>query len=85
MHTVELLEAARLVAANLGYKIREEHLDGGGGACTLNGQKWIFLDIAASTSEQLEQVAGALVGDTAIYSADLVPELANYLGIRKSA
>lgn len=85
MHTVELLDAARDVATRLGYKIREEHLDGGGGSCTVHGQKWIFIDLAANASEQLEQVTTALVADPLIYTADLIPELASYLGVRKSA
>jgi len=85
MHTVELLEAARAIAEQLGFKIREEHLDGGGGACTVHGQKWLFLDVASGTSEQLEQVAAALIADPQIYSIDMPPTLAGYLGVRKSA
>lgn len=86
MHTVELLDAALETARSIGYKIREEHLDGGGGACTLQGQKWLFLDVAANATEQLEMVSAALVADPNIYAAaDLLPELSNYLGVRKSA
>ncbi|REJ65198.1 MAG: hypothetical protein DWQ31_18820 [Planctomycetota bacterium] len=85
MHTVELLEAARAVATQLGYQIREEHLDGGGGACTVAGQKWLFLDVASDASEQLELVAAALLGEPNIHQLALVPELARYLGVRKSA
>ena len=85
MHTVELLDAARDAAARCGYKIREEHLDGGGGACTLQGQKWLFLDVTSNVTEQLEMVSAALLGDPLIYTTDLNPELANYLGVRRAA
>ena len=43
MHTVELLEEACELAAQLGYRTRHEWLGGtGGGACQFAGQKWIF-------------------------------------------
>ncbi len=61
MHTVELLEQSCEVAEQLGYQTRQEWLGGtGGGACEFAGRKWIFVDLALSVFEQLEQVTDAL-------------------------
>ncbi len=68
MHTVELLEQSLELAEQLGYKIRQEWLGGtGGGACEFSGQKWIFVDLALNTVEQLDQVSSALRDDPGIY------------------
>lgn len=61
MHTVELLEEATSLATRLGFKIRQEWFGGSAaGACEIKGQKWIFIDLALSPGEQLEQVLAAL-------------------------
>jgi hypothetical protein len=81
MRTVELLERATAVAESLGYKIRHEYLAaGGGGACEFAGQKWIFLDLALSTEEQLDQMLDALRSDPRAMFADPSPELRRRLG-----
>jgi hypothetical protein len=86
MHTVELLEDALAVAERLGYRTRQEWLGGtGGGACQFAGQRWIFVDLALTAVEQLEQVAEALRNDPAIYLTELSGPLRSVLGIRKSA
>lgn len=64
MHTVELLELATAAAKQLGFKIREEWLDGsGGGDCLIRGQKWLFLDLSQSHDDQLDIVLEALRRD----------------------
>ncbi|HEV3005929.1 MAG TPA: hypothetical protein VGX78_15790 [Pirellulales bacterium] len=61
MHTADLLEQALQAAAKLGYGVRQEWLGGsGGGDCEIKGQKWIFVDLALSLPDQLEQVAEVL-------------------------
>jgi hypothetical protein len=86
MHTVELLEEACQVAAELGYHVRQEWLGGtGGGACEFSGRKWIFIDLALNTVEQLEQVAGALQRDPGIHLISLTPAMRRCLGIRQAA
>ena len=86
MHTVELLAQALDVAETLGYKIRQEWLGGtGGGACEFSKQKWLFVDLALTTVEQLDQVTRALGDDPAIYMLDLTPPLRRAIGIRQSA
>ena len=63
MHTVEMLERMMEAAERAGYTVRLEWLGGaGGGACEFGGRKWIFVDLALSVVEQLDQVAAALRG-----------------------
>ncbi|MHB1033552.1 MAG: hypothetical protein ACYC35_01475 [Pirellulales bacterium] len=66
-HTVELLDEAIDLAKRLGFTVREEWLGGhGGGACEIKGRKCLFLDLALSPVEQLDQVAEALRAEAAM-------------------
>jgi hypothetical protein len=86
MHTVDLLEQACALAEQLGYRTRQEWLGGcGGGACEFGGRKWIFVDLALSVIEQLEQVAEALRQDPSIYLVDVPPVLRQVLRLRQAA
>jgi hypothetical protein len=61
MHTIEKLERAIAEAVQRGYEVRLEPLAGAsGGLCEFGKRKWIFVDITASVTEQLEQVLSAL-------------------------
>ncbi|REK13074.1 MAG: hypothetical protein DWQ37_10655 [Planctomycetota bacterium] len=61
MHTVELLEEAVALAVRAGFGVRQDWFGGApAGACELKGQKWIFIDLALSAREQLDQVVEAL-------------------------
>jgi len=86
MLTVELLEEALDLARCAGYKIRHDWLEGSaGGACTIKGQKWLFLDSTLSPREQLEEVLSALWADPDVASIDLGPELQQAVPQRKVA
>jgi len=86
MHTAEALEQTLAVAEELGYRIRHEWLGGnGGGACEFGGSKWIFVDLALNTLEQLDQVAEALRNDPAIHLFPLSPSLQQLLDVRRAA
>jgi hypothetical protein len=86
MHTVELLDEALAAARSLGFRVREEWLGGsGGGACTLRGQKWLFLDVALDTSERLDVVVQALSADPAAWELNVSKTLRALLRVRKSA
>jgi len=86
MHTVELLEQACAVAEQLGYHTRQEWLGGtGGGACEFAGRKWIFIDLALTVFEQLDQVAEALRRDPGIHLLELSPPLRQLLTMRQAA
>lgn len=61
MHTVEKLDFALTALRRLGYRIRDEHLDGvTGGPCQIGGAKWLFLDLALSPHERLQAALRAL-------------------------
>jgi hypothetical protein len=61
MHSVERLEQLLGQAANAGYVVRHEWLGGrGGGACEIAGRKHLFIDLAVTLAEQLEQAREAL-------------------------
>lgn len=86
MHTVELLAAALTVARQLGYRIREECLDGdGGGACEINGQKWLFLDLAMTTRERLATVMQVLAEEQAGASVQFPIAIAEHIDSRRAA
>ena len=86
MHTVELYEVAKQFAESLGYQIREENLGGiGGGACEVAGRKCLFVDIAMSSVEQLDQVVLAISRDPAVHMTELPAELRNLFPIRRAA
>lgn len=86
MHRVELLEQAKAVAERLGYRIRQEWLGGSrGGSCEISGQKWLFIDLTLSVSDQLDQTVEALREDGGIHRLTLPSALSDRLGIRKSA
>jgi hypothetical protein len=86
MHTVETLDAALALGRQIGYRVREEWLDGrGGGGCEIHGQKWLFLDLALSADEQLDQVLDALRADPAVARAAVPEALRGLLNVRKIA
>lgn len=61
MHTIEKLERAIAEAVQRGYEVRMEPLGGAsGGLCEFGKRRWIFVDMTASVTEQLEQVLSAL-------------------------
>lgn len=86
MHTVERLEQSIALAEKLGYTVRMEWLGGaGGGACEFAGRKWIFIDLALSVIEQLDQVTEALKNDPSLYLVELSPAMQATLGLRRAA
>lgn len=86
MHTVELLDEAVQVARRLGYEVRQDWLGGdGGGHCLVRGRKWLLLDLAQSSDEQLEVVAEALRGEIGASRVIQSSELAERLDLRSAA
>jgi hypothetical protein len=80
------LGAAIALAEQVGYRVRQEWLDGsGGGDCVVRGQKLIFLDLAVGPLDQLELVIDVLRRDPAVVSASMPHPLRDLLGVRKSA
>ncbi len=86
MHTVDLLEQAISAAQALGYEVRLEWLGGAaGGACEFGGKRWVFIDLALSADEQLEQVVDALREDVRTAGLKLSGSLRGALSLRKAA
>jgi hypothetical protein len=86
MHTVEMRERMIQLAEELGYSVRQEWLGGtGGGLCEFGGRRHIFVDLALSAAEQLEQLASALADDPAVHTLKLPAPLKPLLGLRRAA
>lgn len=86
MHTVELLELALQAVQGAGYRIRRDLLAGqGGGACTIRGQKWLFLDLGTDCTEQLGEVLEILREDPVMDTMKLPDELTILLDRRRAA
>ena len=86
MHTADLLDHALRAAERLGYKIRQEWLGGsGGGDCEIQGQKWIFVDLALSPPDQLQLVVEVLRREPRATALDLTPSLKRLIPEKKAA
>lgn len=86
MHTVEMLQRLMETAEQAGYTVRHEWLGGaGGGACEFGGRRWIFVDLALSVVEQLDQVATALNADPIVLSQQTPPAVRQYVLSRRAA
>jgi len=86
MHTVELLEEALALAHRCGFVVRQDWLAGvSAGACEFQGRRWLFVDLAQSPREQLEQVLSALEELPHLAQAGVTPQLQTLLKLRKAA
>jgi hypothetical protein len=86
MSTVELLEQALALAKRLGYAIRQEWLGGsGGGACEIKGKKLLFLDLAQTPLDHLDQVLEMLQRESEAGSLPLPQPLQDLLKRRRAA
>ena len=86
MHTVEMLEEALELAERLGFKVRQEWLDGrGSGVCELKGQKWIFVDLAEPVRDQFDAIAECLQAAAPGVGASMSPQLRKAIGLRRAA
>lgn len=86
MHTVELIEQSLAAAQQLGYRVRHDWLEGiTSGPCLIKGQKWLFLDLSDSPTEQLAILRDTLNHDPGSASLDLAPELTELLDVRRTA
>ncbi len=70
MSTIEILDQMIETAEQLGYGIRYDYFGGtGGGICEVAGKKWIFMDLALNSVEQLEQLETALADEPLLQTA----------------
>jgi len=75
MNTIEVLEEACAALKVLGYQVRTEPLDGGGGSCEFGGRKWLFLDASSTPAEHLRTVLDVLRGEFYIARIQMTPTL----------
>jgi hypothetical protein len=85
MHTVDVLEEALRTAGRLGYTVRQEWLEGGGGLCEFQGKRWIFLDLSRPALEQLEEVLNVLRHDPQLRAQPVSPLLRRLCERRQAA
>jgi hypothetical protein len=86
VYSVELLEQALAAAKQLGFRIREDALNGcAGGACQIKGQRWLFIDPSLSTRERLEQVLDALAALGSGIDGELSAPLSRIIHGRRAA
>lgn len=86
MHTAELLSQAIELSRRAGYRIREEALEGaGGGHCTIQGKKWLLLDLTQTQREQLNDVLDALRSESTLNLDGVPDEFVTHLRIPRAA
>jgi hypothetical protein len=67
MIALEQLDQLIEITRRQGYRIRYEYFGGtGGGFCQFNGAKWLFIDLALNTHEQLEHLQLQLANEPSI-------------------
>ncbi|MBI3836790.1 MAG: hypothetical protein HY288_02500 [Planctomycetia bacterium] len=86
MHTVELLEQAIALAERCGFVVRQDWFGGtAAGACEFKGRRWIFIDLALTPREQLDQIVDALRGVPTLAQMEMIDQLQKMLNLRKTA
>lgn len=86
MHTVELLERAIALARQRGFVVRQDFFGGSlTGACEFKGRRWLFIDLAQSHREQLEQVLQALGETPRLAGTEAPAQLPAFVKLRKAA
>ena len=86
MQTIEMLSQAIELARQLGYQVREDHLEGaGGGHCLIHGRKWLLLDLTQSAHQQLDDVLDAVHSDPQLSLAAIPAGLAGPLQRKATA
>ncbi len=64
MSTINEFEQLIQAAEQSGYRIRYDYFGGtGGGSCTVGNQKWLFIDLALTSADQLAQLKQTLAAD----------------------
>jgi len=83
MSTIQQLDQLVQVAEQLGYRVRYDYFGGtGGGICEFSGKKWLFLDLALTSAEQLDQLQNALANEPLLATVNLNSDLKQGLSRR---
>ena len=83
MSTIQQFDHLVEIAQQLGYRIRYDYFGGtGGGVCEFSGNKWLFLDLALTSAEQLEQLQITLANEPLLATINLGEEIKHDLSNR---
>ena len=86
MSTIEQLDQLVEIAQQLGYRVRYDYFGGtGGGVCEFSGNKWLFLDLALTSAEQLEQLQAALANEPLLSTVEMDERLKQELAMKRVA
>ena len=67
MNAVEEFERLINIAQESGYRVRYDYFGGtGGGVCRFGGTQWLFVDLALSVTERLENLTSQLLADPSV-------------------
>jgi hypothetical protein len=76
MSTMQQFDQLIEIAEQLGYRIRYDYFGGtGGGVCEFSGNKWLFLDLALTSTEQLEQLQKTLANEPLLATIDIAEDI----------
>ena len=86
MSTIEQLDQLIEIAQQLGYRVRYDYFGGtGGGVCEFSGNKWLFLDLALTSAEQLEQLMSALANEPLLSTVTMDDRIEQQLATKRVA
>ena len=86
MSTIEQIDQLVEIAQQLGYRVRYDYFGGtGGGVCEFSGNKWLFLDLALTSAEQLEQLLSALANEPLLSTVSIDDRMMQELAIKRVA
>jgi hypothetical protein len=64
MNAVEEFDRLINIAQESGYRVRYDYFGGtGGGVCRFGGTQWLFVDLALSVNERLDNLKSQLSAD----------------------
>jgi hypothetical protein len=86
MSTIEQIDQLVEVARQLGYRVRYDYFGGtGGGVCEFSGNKWLFLDLALTSAEQLDQLVSALANEPLLSTVPMDDRTKQELSAKRAA
>ena len=83
MSIIQQIDQLVDIAEQLGYRIRYDYFGGtGGGVCEFSGNKWLFLDLALSSAEQLDLLKTTLANEPLLATVNVDQEIKRELSQR---
>ena len=83
MSIIQQIDQLVDIAEQLGYRIRYDYFGGtGGGVCEFSGNKWLFLDLALSSAEQLDLLKITLANEPLLATVNVDQEIKRELSQR---